>query len=101
MRSLSGPDVLSGSVSAEAADWLLGQLRERSGVGSGWHHLLVLAPGLSLTLPPGLTEAALAEVSDQRGPDKLGPGQLIDSWMAMSSVAALLADESWRGVHRA
>jgi hypothetical protein len=61
-RAVNSQDFASASISADAIDWLLGQLRARCGVGDAWNHLLVLAPGLNLATPHGLSHAATLEV---------------------------------------
>ncbi len=68
-RAVSGTDQGTAAISADAVDWLLAQLRGRCGVGDAWNHLLVLAPGLNLTTPHGLSHAATLEV---RQPPSLG-----------------------------
>lgn len=65
-RSLTGPELLASSVSSEAVDWLLSQLRWRCGVGDAWNHLLVLAPGVNLVTPHGLSHDAALEVANNR-----------------------------------
>ena len=61
-RSLTSSEMLLSCVSWDAVDWLLAQLRARCGVGDAWNHLLVLAPGLSLAMPHGLSPSAALEV---------------------------------------